>query len=93
VRGDSALQGPDGRGDFDRVAGREPPPDFAAQVQGEFRRLLDLLGDAELEQVALGKLEGDGNAEIADRLGVVKRTVDRRLEVIRKLWGAEEGGA
>ena len=89
VRGESALQGPDGRGDFDRVAGREPPPDFAAQVQGEFRRLLDLLGDAELEQVALWKLEGDGNAEIAARLGCVERTVERKVERIKALWAEE----
>ncbi len=69
------------------VVGAEPTPEFAAQVAEECGRLLGMLGDEELRAVALDKLEGYSNAEIASRLGVVERTVERRLGVIRKLWG------
>jgi DNA-directed RNA polymerase specialized sigma24 family protein len=66
--------------------GREPTPEFAAEVAEEFRRRLDALGDATLRAVALAKMEGCTNAEIAARLGVVERTVERRLGLIRRLW-------
>jgi DNA-directed RNA polymerase specialized sigma24 family protein len=73
------------------VVGREPTPEFAARVAEECRLRLEALGDAGLRAVALAKMEGASNAEIAARLGVVERTVERRLGLIRKLWG-EEGG-
>ena len=75
------------------VIGREPTPEFAAQVAEECRRLLDGLGDAELRAVAVAKMEGQSNADIAARLEVTERTVERRLGVIRKLWSAGEGQA
>jgi DNA-directed RNA polymerase specialized sigma24 family protein len=73
------------------VVGREPTPEFAALMAEECRLRLEALGDAELRAVALAKMEGHSNAEIAARLGVVERTVERRLGLIRKLW-EEEGG-
>jgi DNA-directed RNA polymerase specialized sigma24 family protein len=73
------------------VIGREPTPEFAARVAEECRRRLESLGADDLRAVALAKLEGHTNAAIADRLGVVERTVERRLGVIRKLWRQEEG--
>jgi DNA-directed RNA polymerase specialized sigma24 family protein len=73
------------------VVGREPTPEFAALVAEECRLRLEALGDAELRAVALAKMEGHSNAVIAARLGVVERTVERRLGLIRKLWGAEGG--
>jgi DNA-directed RNA polymerase specialized sigma24 family protein len=80
----SALPGEEGLAE---VIGREPTPQFAAQVAEECRVLLDGLADAELREVALAKMEGCSNAEIAAQLGVVERTVVRRLALIRKLWG------
>ena len=76
-----------------QVVGREPTPEFAAQVAEECRRLLDGLGDAELRAVAVAKMEGHSNADIAAKLEVTERTVERRLGVIRKLWSAGEDGA
>lgn len=92
VRGDSALVGPpdaDGPAGADQFAGGEPTPEFAAEVAEECRRLLDLLGDEELRSVALWKMEGYTNAEIATQLGCVESTVERRLRVIRSLWRGE----
>lgn len=73
------------------VIGPEPSPEFAAQLADECRRLLEKLGGDELRAVALAKMEGYTNAEIAGRLNVVERTVERRLSLIRKLWDEEEG--
>jgi RNA polymerase sigma factor (sigma-70 family) len=72
-----------------RVVGDEPTPDFAAQVAEEYRRLLDLLGDETLRRVAVWKMEGYGNDEIADMLDCSRRTVARKLDAIRILWSKE----
>jgi DNA-directed RNA polymerase specialized sigma24 family protein len=72
------------------VISQEPTAEFAAQVAEECERLLDRLGSAELRSIALLKLEGYTNEEIAGRLGCVARTVERRLRVIRSLWDPED---
>jgi RNA polymerase sigma factor (sigma-70 family) len=72
-----------------RIESLEPSPEFAAQVAEECRRLLDCLEDPELEAVALWKMEGFTNDEIAAQLGCVRRTVDRRLALIRRIWQKE----
>jgi DNA-directed RNA polymerase specialized sigma24 family protein len=74
---------------LDQIAGDEPTPEFAAMVAEEYARLLAQLGDDGLRQVALWRMEGYTNDEIADRLGCARRTVARRLDLIRKLWTAE----
>jgi DNA-directed RNA polymerase specialized sigma24 family protein len=66
-----------------------PTPEFAAQVVDEFRALLRRLGDDSLRSVALAKMEGYTNKEIADRLGCIEQTVERKLRSIRKIWSAE----
>jgi DNA-directed RNA polymerase specialized sigma24 family protein len=75
-----------------RVPGQEPSPAFAAEVAEEFRRRLEAL-DEELRPVAVAKMEGHSNAEIAARLGVVERTVERRLRLIRGCWNETEGAS
>src|SRR5262249_35576935 len=75
-RGGGSAPGPVGFypiGDEDetalvQVVGVEPTPEFAAQVADEYGRLLDLLGDETLRQVAVWKMEGYGNDEIAEKL-------------------------
>jgi RNA polymerase sigma factor (sigma-70 family) len=66
--------------------GDEPTPDFAAQIAEEYGRLLDLLGDDKLRGVAVWKMEGYANDEIAEKLKCSRRTVARKLEAIRVLW-------
>jgi DNA-directed RNA polymerase specialized sigma24 family protein len=75
--------------ELEQIIGREPTPEFALQVAEECRRLLDLLDDDVLRSVALAKMEGYTTEEIAARLGCVPRTVERKLRVIRELWGEE----
>jgi RNA polymerase sigma factor (sigma-70 family) len=69
-----------------QVAGGEPPPEAAAMESDELDRLLDLLGDPELVKVAIAKIEGLQNQEIADRFDTSLRTVERQLQLIRKKW-------
>jgi DNA-directed RNA polymerase specialized sigma24 family protein len=85
---EAALAGldPDGPGSFEQFIGREPDPEFAAMLAEEFQARLGSLSDPGLRQVALWKLEGYSSDEIANRLGCVGRTVDRKLDLIRKFW-------
>lgn len=73
------------------LPGREPTPAFAALVAEQCERLLNRLDDPGLRTLALLKLEGYANEEVAVRLGCALRTVERKLGVIRSLWQREVG--
>jgi DNA-directed RNA polymerase specialized sigma24 family protein len=85
AHGDSPL-GADSEAGLDRIAGAEPTPEFAAMVAEEYRRLLDSLEDEGLKIVAIRRMEGYSCDEIAASLGCARRTVARRLDLIRKTW-------
>ena len=72
--------------------GREPTPEAAAQFTEDYERLLARLDDQTLRTIALRKLEGHTNEAIADELGTSPRTVDRKLNLIRKIWEEEVPG-
>jgi DNA-directed RNA polymerase specialized sigma24 family protein len=84
-----ALSDLEGTG-AEEVLGGEPSPELAVQVVEQFQRLLDRLGNETLRSVAMWKLEGYTNEEIAARLGCVRFTVDRKLRAIRRIWSGEE---
>lgn len=71
------------------VLGREPTPELACMVADDCMRLLDRLGDETLRQVATLTLEGYSTAEIAGQLGILQRTVQRKLNTIREIWSQE----
>jgi RNA polymerase sigma factor (sigma-70 family) len=77
---------------LDELCSPEPTPAFAAEVAEQCQRLLDCLDD-ELRFVALQKLEGRTNEEIAAQLGCVTRSVERRLRLIRKTWKQDNDAA
>jgi DNA-directed RNA polymerase specialized sigma24 family protein len=83
VRGDSGLR--PAEGDFDELADDGPTPEEAALLAEEVEALLGRLRDPALRQVAVWKLEGYTNAEIADKQGCSEPTVRRRLGIIRRL--------
>lgn len=72
--------------EFAEIISQEPTPEFAAQIADEFQSLLTRLEDETLQSVALWKLEGFTNDEIAEKLECVPRTVERKLQLIRTLW-------
>jgi DNA-directed RNA polymerase specialized sigma24 family protein len=96
VAGESALDGPlgseDGGAGIEQVVGAEPTPELAAQVADEVQRLLGMLPKEEVRSVAVLKLEGYTNAEVADRLGCALATVERRLNLIRSMWKGSAPG-
>ena len=76
---------------FAELAGREPDPTFAAQVAEECQRLLGALNDDNLRLLAVRKMEGYTNEEIAVLLNCSLATVERRLRLIRKEWESAAG--
>jgi DNA-directed RNA polymerase specialized sigma24 family protein len=64
-------------------------PAFAAEVADELRRLLGALDDDLLRQVAVLRMEGYSNEQVAARLGCGLRSVERKLALIRKTWERE----
>ena len=93
VLDEAGLPGPADSSDqgaaLERIEGPEPTPAFAAQMAEECRRLLERLDSPELRTVALRKVEGYSNEEIAAQLGCGLRTVERRLRLIRSIWEQE----
>lgn len=69
-----------------------PGPESALLFAEECERLLASLPDPSLRAVALARLEGRTAEQIAESLGCVPRTVERKLRLIRDIWGREARG-
>lgn len=80
---------------LDAIIGDEPSPELASAVAEQCRVLLDVLDredrSSTLRRIALWKLEGYTNQEIAQQLGCALRTVNNRLRFIRSLWSEFRG--
>ena len=99
ARGESALDGtpedPEAGRGLEEVVGREPTPQFAAEVAEQCQLLLGALGDDALRAVAVWKMEGHSNPEIAAKLGCSLSSVERKLRLVRRIWhgAGRTGGA
>ena len=94
VRGDSVLKVSDGDGwgaGFDEILGDAATPEVLAIAVEEYQRLMCVLDDDRLRAIAQCKLEGHRNEEIADRLSLACRSIERKLQRIRQVWEAELG--
>lgn len=76
----------DPEGEAASVIDAGPTPEFAAEVADECRKLLESLGDDSLRKVAISKMEGYTNRQIAEQLGCIEQTVERKLRSIRRIW-------
>jgi RNA polymerase sigma factor (sigma-70 family) len=87
VRGDSVVANSTSHGPgMDAFPSKVAAPELAAELAEEFERLLGrLTGHAHLREIALLKMEGHTNEEVAARLGCAAVTVERRLSKIRKI--------
>jgi DNA-directed RNA polymerase specialized sigma24 family protein len=96
VRGESVFarrdEPDDAAGGIGEVLGQEPTPELANMLVEDAQRMLEALGDDVLRRVALMALEGHSTEEIADALGCVRRTVERKLERIRDKWSRQGSG-
>lgn len=92
VRGESIVEDPrlvlptPGPSAFDSFVGSVPTPGSVASVNELLGQWLDRLPDDESRQIALLHLEGFAITEIAEQLGLPKRTAERRLQQIRAAW-------
>ncbi len=73
---------------LEQLAGDGITPDLAVLITEECRRLLDRL-EPDLQQLAIAKMEGYSNEEIAQQTRRSVRTVERRLQLIRRKWEEE----
>ena len=76
---------------LEEVLGREPDPALAAEVAEECERLLAVLTDPELRQIALLRMDGHTVEEVAAMIPCSTPTVKRRLKLIRAIWAREAG--
>lgn len=87
VRGESLVAGWDGqRGGLDQLLHGDPSPEFLAIMDEQQRQLFLALPDGSQREVARLRLEGFRNDEIADRLGMSLRSVERKLKLVREVW-------
>jgi DNA-directed RNA polymerase specialized sigma24 family protein len=92
IRGDSALleDGVDSCGlGFDQFCGDVLPPEVLLIALEEYQRLMRLLDDDRLRQIAERKLEGYTNEDIAEQFGLTCRSIERKLQWIREIWAEE----
>ena len=79
---EGSLERPNGiQGSLDDFAGSYSP----AELDMNTTELLELLSD-ELRQIAVLRLLGYRNSEIAVQLDCSERTIDRKLDQIRGQW-------
>ena len=74
---------------LDSLIADEPTPDFIVMLEEQTRRLMGLLRDDRLRAVALSRIEGYSVAEIAAQFAVSRRSVERKLQLIRAAWAEE----
>ena len=71
------------------LAALTPTPALVAEVTDQCGRLLGLLRGGDLRHVAIWKMEGYTNVEIAGKLKRSVATVERKLTTIRAIWERE----
>jgi RNA polymerase sigma factor (sigma-70 family) len=64
--------------------GSEPSPEMVLMMQESVEQFFSHLGVGRLQELAVAKLEGHSNAELARRWGCSERTIERRLHLIRE---------
>lgn len=74
---------------WDDVVGAAPTPEFLVTLQEQNERMLGLLRDDCLRSIAMWRMEGFTVSEIAGKLAIGVRAVERKLRLIRDKWRRE----
>jgi DNA-directed RNA polymerase specialized sigma24 family protein len=82
--GGRAMDGASGV--LDEVLTREPQPAVAAEMAERYERLLALLKEPKLRQIAVLRMEGHKVEEVGAKVGYAPKSVKRKLSLIRKIW-------
>lgn len=92
IRGESVFVSANGNTighGINGVPEREPTEGFADLLAEEYTRLIALLDDDDLSQIADLVLGGYSTAEIATRVNRTQRTVQRRVKMIQDIWSRD----
>ncbi len=74
---------------LDHLISNTPTPEFLVSLEEQHHRLLGLLRDDCLRQIAVFRIEGFTVPEIAVDLHLSKRSIERKLQLIRGVWSKE----
>ena len=89
VRGESVFASPSGEvmgAGIGDLAHEQKTPDVQMELSEACDELLKQLPDEQLRQIAIMRMDGYLVDEIANMLELSKRAVERRLQLIRKVW-------
>ena len=91
IRGESVFQGSDGeqKWTLDQHLSDDPTPEFLATLGEQQQRLMAALPEDRMRQIALWRMEGFSNEQIASKLDLTTRSVERKLKIIREIWSSE----
>jgi len=78
---------------FANLQSAEPTALDAAMMIEDLGKLLEKLRDGNLQQIAIWKMEGYTNQEIANMINKSEPTVERKLRIIRETWLKKESTA
>ena len=79
----------DSPGLLNEIQSREIRPEFLAEFNERVELLFSSLEKDMLKEVAMSKVQGYTNEEIAQRLGCSLSTIERKLRLIREIWSRE----
>lgn len=90
-RGTGAVRGESifaeiGRAGINDFASNQRSPDELAEISESCGQLLDALPDDTMKMIVLFKFQGCTNSEVANELQCTERTIERKLERIRRIW-------
>ena len=90
-RGGGAVRGESGFAEFgdsgiNAIDGKQLTPDLLVEVSESCSQLLDALPDETMKQIVLLKFQGSTNGEVATELNCTRRTIERKLERVRRIW-------
>ena len=71
-------------GELFELPADEPSPEMVLMMEESVELLFSHLGVGQLRDLAVAKLEGYSNAELAQRFACSERTIERRLHLIRE---------
>lgn len=99
-RGGGAVRGESGFAELgdagiNAVDANQLTPDILAEISEGCSQLLAAIADEKLKQIVLLKFHGYTNGEVASELTCTRRTIERKLERVRRIWvdaGLHDGG-
>lgn len=90
-RGGGTVRGESGFAEFgdagiNEINGNHATPDVLAEVSESCAQMLDALPDETMKRIVLLKFQGAKNGEVASELKCTRRTIERKLERVRRIW-------